>query len=166
MSTTATPIVKRYCKRKQTMCEYENELAYCKVTACVYRNSFPKTYTSNRTDAEPSKVDYRTDESANIGTEVNDLISRADAICEILVNDGIDNIVDRINALPSADSPLPRYVMLTENSTIESIRPQGEWIEVYDFIHKAWKCSKCGHITSIQHNYCPNCGARMRGGAE
>lgn len=30
--------------------------------------------------SEPSKVDYRTDKSANIGTEVNDLISRADAI--------------------------------------------------------------------------------------
>lgn len=33
----------------------------------------------------------------------SDSISRADAICEVLVNDGIDNIVDRINALPSAD---------------------------------------------------------------
>ena len=34
-----------------------------------------------------------------------DLISRADAICEVLVNDGIDNIVDRIKALPSEDRP-------------------------------------------------------------
>lgn len=33
----------------------------------------------------------------------SDLISRSDAICEVLVNDGIDNIVDRINALPSAN---------------------------------------------------------------
>lgn len=32
------------------------------------------------------------------------VISRADAICEVLVNDGIDNIVDRINALPSAEA--------------------------------------------------------------
>lgn len=35
---------------------------------------------------------------------MSDLISRADAICEVLVNDGIDNIVDRINELPSADA--------------------------------------------------------------
>lgn len=35
---------------------------------------------------------------------MTDYISRADAICEVLVNDGIDNIVDRINALPSADA--------------------------------------------------------------
>lgn len=34
---------------------------------------------------------------------MTDHISRADAICEVLVNDGIENIVDRINALPSAD---------------------------------------------------------------
>ena len=33
-----------------------------------------------------------------------DLISRADAICEVLVNDGMDNIVDRINTLPSAEA--------------------------------------------------------------
>ena len=36
---------------------------------------------------------------------MTDYISRADAICEVLVNDGIDNIVGRINALPSADRP-------------------------------------------------------------
>ena len=36
---------------------------------------------------------------------MSDLISRADAICEVLVNDGIDNIVDRINELPSAELP-------------------------------------------------------------
>lgn len=35
---------------------------------------------------------------------MSDLINRADAICEVLVNDGIDNIVDRINALPSANA--------------------------------------------------------------
>ena len=35
-------------------------------------------------------------------THERDLISRADAICEVLVNDGVDNIVGRINALPSA----------------------------------------------------------------
>lgn len=36
MSTTATPMIKRFCMRKQTMCEYANELGYCKVTACAY----------------------------------------------------------------------------------------------------------------------------------
>ena len=35
---------------------------------------------------------------------MTDVISRADAICEVLVNDGIENIVDRIKALPSAEA--------------------------------------------------------------
>lgn len=35
---------------------------------------------------------------------MSDNISRADAICEVLVNDGIDNIVNRIKALPAADA--------------------------------------------------------------
>ena len=50
MSTTAKPVVKRYCKKKQVMCEYANEMAYCKVTACAYPNMFPKTYTSTTTN--------------------------------------------------------------------------------------------------------------------
>lgn len=50
MTYTKAEPIKRYCKRKQVMCEYANEMAYCKVTACVYPNNFPKTYTSNRTN--------------------------------------------------------------------------------------------------------------------
>lgn len=44
---------------------------------------------------------------------MSDLISRADAICEVLVNDGIDNIVDRINDLPSADT---EWIKVTEDT--------------------------------------------------
>lgn len=47
--TNAEPI-KRFCKRKQVMCEYANELGYCKITACAKRSAFLKTYTSNRTN--------------------------------------------------------------------------------------------------------------------
>ena len=69
---------------------------------------------------EPSKVDYRTDESAKIDTEVNDFISRADAIeavrkCKVqdirfgnvtsnmmLVQQG--EVIVALLALPSADA--------------------------------------------------------------
>lgn len=27
----------------------------------------------------------------------------------------------------------------------------------------SYKCSKCWNYTAIKHNYCPNCGADMRG---
>ena len=45
-------------------------------------------------------------------------------------------------------------------------RPQGEWIEVEeDWRHQIefWKCSECDFAVSSMYNYCPNCGARMKG---
>lgn len=79
-----------------------------------------------------------------------DLISRADVICEVLVNDGIDNIVDRINALPSAEAV------------------QGEWhkTENDEMEITGYYCSVCDMPTDEPTNYCGNCGARMKGGAE
>ena len=50
MTYMKVELIKRFCKRKQVMCEYANELACCKVTVCVYPSNFPKTYTSNRTN--------------------------------------------------------------------------------------------------------------------
>ena len=50
MTYTNTKPTKRYCISKQVMCEYANELGYCKITACANPSSFPKTYTSNRTN--------------------------------------------------------------------------------------------------------------------
>ena len=47
---------------------------------------------------------------------MTDVISRADAICEVLVNDGIENIVDRIKALPSADA---EWIKVTEDTPPE-----------------------------------------------
>ena len=40
--------------------------------------------------------------------------------------------------------------------------------------HGRWKrygrnlgeCSNCGEIVNIRYNYCPNCGAKMDGGAD
>ena len=73
-------------------------------------------------------------------------------------NQALYHVIDRIEDLPSAD------------------RPQGEWID------KGWKgdwqfetdgrgncwhdyeCSACGfHNKGSKSNFCPNCGARMKG---
>ena len=63
--------------------------------------------------SELSKVDFRTDKSANIGTEVNDLISRADAIEAVASVDETNGtvkvfsgleIIDILNELPSAET--------------------------------------------------------------
>ena len=55
-------------------------------------------------------------------------------------------------------------------NTIE-VRPQGEW---YYSIDKGWECNQCHEIVKDMptcmrkalYNFCPNCGARMKGGAE
>ena len=48
---------------------------------------------------------------------------------------------------------------------------EGEWVDTGDFeldnIYSGWKCSLCGHIfCGNKTNYCSNCGAKMKGGAE
>lgn len=45
---------------------------------------------------------------------------------------------------------------------------EGEWVGTYNLRH----CSKCGNVVNFNnvsswlYNYCPNCGAKMKGGAE
>ena len=46
---------------------------------------------------------------------------------------------------------------------LNDIRPQGKWICEY----RTCKCSVCGFATVIDtYNFCPNCGADMRGKEE
>ena len=59
-------------------------------------------------------------------------------------------------------------------------RPQGEWIAREDMdyldenkvVHNHFECNKCGFIHDFidghtsQYSFCPNCGAKMKGGAE
>lgn len=101
--------------------------------------------------SEPSKVDYRTDESANIGTEVNDLISREDAVkvVEQMLGDVSEEVVIKINCLTG-------YVPTAD-------RPHGVWHDSFGFAH----CSLCGFGVprpigkQTNFNYCPKCGARL-----
>ena len=89
----------------------------------------------------------------------DDLIKRSDAIKALHEEwDGgwleatgewvADNCEAVLNRLPSAG------------------RPQGEWIEVEeDWRHQIefWKCSECDFAVSSRYNFCPHCGARMKG---
>lgn len=40
------------------------------------------------------------------------------------------------------------------------LRPQGEWIKLRDY---DFKCSVCGYSLMDKYNFCPECGADMRG---
>ena len=45
-------------------------------------------------------------------------------------------------------------------------RPQGEWVEGYHDGFTTHDCSICGFSkegTHLQYNFCPNCGAYMKG---
>ena len=96
---------------------------------------------------------------------MSDLISRQAAInaientdCELLPKDW-DELTDAIVTLPSAN------------------RPTGKWIMKHDGIifKRTWGvCSCCGNTLDFaglnagrgDANYCPNCGAKMKGGTE
>lgn len=53
----------------------------------------------------------------------------------------------------------------------DEIRPQGEWIKwnfrtVGPLGDWDYKCSNCEKVYYGEYNFCPNCGADMKGGAE
>lgn len=57
-----------------------------------------------------------------------------------------------------------------EEAQKKLIRPQGNWVELPNYRHK---CSICNvsadalaNLTEQLSNYCPNCGAKMKRGAE
>lgn len=57
------------------------------------------------------------------------------------------------------------YEKLVDNApTVEAERPQGEWLKSDIPESILSKCSLCGfNCGAYTHNFCPNCGADMRG---
>lgn len=43
---------------------------------------------------------------------------------------------------------------------------EGEWIWKSNGYMNALHCSLCNKTAELHHNFCPNCGAKMKGGAE
>ena len=57
-----------------------------------------------------------------------------------------------------------RFVIskLNELPTVTPQEPKtGNWNEIPKYKDIAWMCSECGRFTTMKHNYCPNCGAKM-----
>ena len=56
----------------------------------------------------------------------------------------------------------PRYCEVIKEAI--NSRPQGEWIDTMYGFHTCSICGKYGNPKFF--NFCPNCGAKMKGGAE
>lgn len=61
----------------------------------------------------------------------------------------------------------------TPTLTLDDLRLKGEWntCSPYDDLIFEWECSICGRCVESEEdympfNFCPNCGADMRGGGE
>ena len=79
-----------------------------------------------------------------------DCISRAEAKAAIR---------DKFKDLPS------RVEINTILNALPSVTPQepktGHWNDIPKYKDMAWQCSECKHFTTMKHNYCPMCGAKM-----
>lgn len=62
--------------------------------------------------------------------------------------------------------------MLEDAPTIEPERNKGEWLPIIDSDENGEPyqagvyCSECGFMSCCEDNYCPNCGAEMKGEQE
>ena len=65
------------------------------------------------------------------------------------------------------------HQLVSELPSVQPVRPKGKWIEIGRFDGEIYyDCSECGEsfclidgLTALS-NFCPNCGADMRGGKE
>lgn len=87
----------------------------------------------------------------------------------------LDEAIDMaIDALKKPDHDLSQYSdklwkSAYERGKAEAERKTGQWVFVQYDVNPCignWHCSECGQITIMPHhvfNYCPHCGADMRG---
>jgi len=90
-----------------------------------------------------------------------------------MTNEDAIHILLNSNEYHHAKGDLPHSAASIEafNKAVEALkaeRPQGEWIE-YDTACHHYKCNQCNadyNRFMVKPNFCPNCGAEMRGDTE
>lgn len=92
---------------------------------------------------------------------MNDLISRQAAL------NCFHAWIDKHGDVHEPDE-IPEYEMIEALPPIQPMRKKGRWKRrlVDSGFNADWHCSECGWETAIEehgYNYCPNCGADMRG---
>lgn len=152
-----------YCDmEKCENCPFVEDKVDCGVRAKIIDAPTIATPYQPYTDIEPIKEKSKADDEENPKC---DLISRADAIKELKIADkagvcwvggytqrhsDFAEAIDCIKSLPSASAD----------------RPMGEWVDHGDVLMVT--CSNCGYgvFNENSNNYCPRCGAYMKGDTE
>jgi hypothetical protein len=107
----------------------------------------------------------------------DDLIKRSDAIKTLEENVMFEFTEDEewaitcLQNLPSADRPSAIDLSSVYSTAYKSgyekgkaDRPQGEWINTApSYRSDNIICDQCGYNSIARYDYCPNCGARMKG---
>lgn len=92
----------------------------------------------------------------------------ADALLELYA-DRLEKLEERYGVYSSECGVLAGAMKLLEiQPTIEPERKKGQWEmkpDPYGFFEEIPVCSECGCTTAMRktYNFCPNCGADMRG---
>lgn len=107
--------------------------------------------------------------------DLDDLKVHISELMLVYSGEELDNAI--LNAIDNAPTvPLPDfkegYKQAIRDGKTNFSRPQGEWIitreeqGAFGIIYKMKKCNRCDWESSllIPRNFCPNCGADMRGG--
>ena len=81
-----------------------------------------------------------------------------------MINISKEEISDKMFFIREENSNQPIAVVKV-GDLMKFDRPQSEW--VYDTEHSItmdmYKCSVCGYYGHTHFNFCPNCGAEMKG---
>ena len=83
--------------------------------------------------------------------------------------DAIEHLKNVKVSYPNADISLPIDLAIKAISMIPSADVvQGKWITCHDVDYHTdiYECNKCHRVNWYPSNFCPSCGARMKGGAE
>lgn len=65
----------------------------------------------------------------------------------------------------SVDHAITPNVFMRMNRVKIEERPHGKWTRLDEY-ESVWRCSACDEVSCCKADFCPNCGADMRGDEE